>query len=94
MKKINELYKTNKEIFHNNKKSCRLENIEEIDINNVSKIIDELFNDSGYSYEKEVIIKTKDKSYQTCIITRRGDYIYTLEDDKIQIKDIISIERI
>ena len=94
MKKINELYKTNKKFFHNNKKSCKLENVEEIDVSNVSKIIDEIFNDSGYSYDKKVIIKTKEKIYQTCIITRRGNYIYTLEDDKIHIKDIISIERI
>lgn len=96
MDKHSELFKTNKKYFNNNKKVCVLKNIENdnTEDDNIMEVIDNIFNEEGYSYDKKVLIKTKDNSYETYIVTRKNNILYTLDDISISIKDIISIERI
>ncbi len=60
------------------------------DINNV---IDNIFNTTGYAFNIKVIIETKDKIYDTSLIAKRNGYILTLDNDRINIDDIISIKR-
>ena len=45
----------------------------------------------SYMFRKEVIIKTKDKNYDTKIAGKMGDRIITLDNDIIPIYNIISI---
>ena len=45
----------------------------------------------SYMFRKEVIIKTKDKNYDTKIAGKMGDRIITLDNDIIPIDNIISI---
>lgn len=56
-------------------------------------LINSLFKEEGHIFNKALLIKTKDKTYDTAIIQKKGDFIYTLSDDVIKISDIVSIER-
>ena len=56
-------------------------------------LIDSLFKEGGHIFNKALLIKTKDKTYDTDIIQKKNDSIYTLSDDVIKICDIVSIER-
>ena len=92
MKDLPKLYKNNNiKPINNNKTNCILNNIDE---KNIEKTISNIFNDRGFPYNKRVIIKTKDKTYNTNIIMRKNNTIYTLDNDSINIKDILSIERV
>jgi hypothetical protein len=93
MKRLPELYKNTNISLSNNKKYCYVEeqnniqNIEEIE-NKIKSIIHETNNNN------QVIIKTKDKEYKTIIVAKVNNNIITLNNDKIPIKDIISINSI
>lgn len=56
-------------------------------------LIDSLFQESGYIFNKALLITTKDKTYDTAIVQKKNGFIYTLSDDVIKISDIIKIER-
>ena len=60
---------------------------------NIEEILDNLFKEDGYIFNKPLIITTKDKSYDTAIVKKTNNKIFTLTDDIIDISDIISIER-
>ena len=91
MKELPRLYK-NENIEHrdNNKKICIVK--ENIIKEEVLVGIENIFSSSGYPFDKKVIIKTKDKTYKTYLITREKDKIKTINDEEIDIKDIMSIE--
>lgn len=57
------------------------------------EFIRSLFKEGGHIFNKALIIKTKNKIYDTSIVRASEDYIYTLTEDSIRISDIISIER-
>ncbi len=59
----------------------------------VNNVIDNIFNTTGYAFNIKVIIETKDKLYNTSLIAKRNGYILTLDNDRINIDDIISIKR-
>lgn len=59
----------------------------------VDEFLDNLFKEDGYLFNKALVIKTKDQTYDTAIVSRADGYLYTLSDDKIRISDIVSIER-
>ena len=59
----------------------------------ILELINSLFNERGFIFNKPLLIKTKDKVYDTAIIKKEGSTIYTLTEDIINIDDIISIER-
>ena len=73
--------------INNNKDYCYLDNIE----NNVIDI-DKIFKDSSKLYKYKVYIKTNDNEYRTNLIGKTKDYLITINDDNIMIKDIICIE--
>jgi len=93
MKKLPKIYQGDfdKEI-NNNKEVDYVSNSKEKDITpNVFSTIDKLFSSTRHTFNIPVIIKTKDKEYNTKIAGRIKDYIITLDNDVIFIKDIISI---
>lgn len=106
MKKLPSIYKNsiNKKI-NNNKNYCCLKesenNINNTNINinniidkNINSTLDSIFNSVGYPYNINVLIKTKNKNYNTYLVTRNNSTITTLDNEIINIGDIISINRI
>ncbi|MBP3841676.1 MAG: hypothetical protein IK997_06140 [Bacilli bacterium] len=60
---------------------------------NPLEFINSLFREEGFIFNKPLIIKTRTGTFDTAIVKKENDYIYTLSDDIININDIISIER-
>jgi hypothetical protein len=60
---------------------------------NIEEFIDNLFKEDGYIFNKPLLIVTKDKKYDTAIVKKNNNKIYTLTDDIIDINDIISIKK-
>ena len=50
--------------------------------------LDKLFKSSRYIFNIKVLIKTKDREYDTKIMSRNRNSILTIDDDLIPIKDI------
>lgn len=90
MKKLPSIYKNeiNKKIKNNREVTYIKEEKQ-----NIHEIIDSIFNGLGYSYNIPLIITTKNKVYETSLISRSKTNINTLDNDSIPINEIISIER-
>ena len=90
MKKLPSIYKNeiNKKIKNNREVTYIKE-----DKQNINEIIDSIFNGIGYSYNIPLIITTKDKIYETSLISRNKQNINTLDNHSIPISEIITIER-
>ena len=90
MKKLPKIYQNNiSKIFNNNKRMCYV-NKENRGVY-IRNILNEIFNGGGYSYDKDVIIKTNNKIYETSIVTRNKSTIVTLDNDVININEIVDI---
>ena len=89
MKKLPKIYqnKIDKNI-HNNKEMDYVKKSNK----NIKERLNIIFNGEVYSYNKEVIIETNNKVYDTYIITRTKNNIVTLEDKIININDIKDIK--
>ncbi len=99
MKKLPEIYKNISKVpINNNRGVYRFKNeesfIEEkIDSNKeVKETLKEIFNGLGNSYNILVKIITKDKEYETSLVSRTANNIVTIDNDVILIKDIINIK--
>lgn len=57
----------------------------------VITFMNKLARSGSYIFNKDVIIVTKDKKYETRIAGKLGDRIITLDNDSIRIDDIIKI---
>lgn len=90
MKKLPSIYKNeiNKKI-KNNREATYIKEEKQ----NINEIIDSIFNGVGYSYNIPLIITTKNKVYETSLISRTKTKINTLDNDSIPINEIITIER-
>ena len=90
MKKLPSIYKNeiNKKIKNNREVTYIKEEKQ-----NINEIIDSIFNGVGYSYNIPLIITTKDKVYETSLISRNNTKINTLDNQSIPISEIIKIER-
>ncbi len=96
MKKLPKIYQNPLEKkIKNNKELCKIsfEREEESTSKSITEEIRSIFNGLGYSYNIPVIIKTKDKTYETSLIAHTKNYIVTLDNDVILISDISSIKR-
>lgn len=101
IKKLPKIYQNtiNKKI-NNNKTTCYLKNNSNNDRNyttmdniSVNSFIDDIFNTTGYVFNIPIIIKTNNNIYNTSLIAKRNGYILTLDNNKIKIDDIVSIQR-
>lgn len=102
MKKLPSIYKKsiNKQI-NNNKNYCYLKDTSNDNTNinntidkNINSTLDSIFNNIGYPYNINVLIKTENMEYNTYLVTRNSNTITTLDNEIINIDDIISINRI
>ena len=57
----------------------------------VIDFMNKLAKSGSYIFNKDVIIVTKDKKYETRIAGKLGDRIITLDNDSIKVDDIIKI---
>lgn len=57
----------------------------------VITFMNKLARSGSYIFNKDVIIITKDKKYETRIAGKLGDRIITLDNDSIKVDDIIKI---
>lgn len=99
MKKLPKIYQGdfNKKIT-NNKNACYLDLDKETleikqDNTDVLEIITEVFSGLGHAYNIPLIIRTKDKVYETSLIAKTKKHVVTLENVTIPIIDIISIKK-
>ena len=102
MKKLPKIYQGdfNKKIS-NNKNSCYLDLDEEKSLRttvtddnvNILETITEVFTGLGHAYNVPLIIKTKDKTYETSLIAKTKKHIVTLDNISIPLEDIISIKK-
>lgn len=53
--------------------------------------VNKLSRSGSYIFNKEVVIKTKDKTYNTKIAGKMGDKLVTLDNESIYINDIVDI---
>lgn len=97
MKELPKIYHddTNKEFSNNNKffysnNSNQEEKIE--DNRTVIQKINEIFSSPNYIYKANVEIVLKNKTIKKRIIGRNKDYIITMDNNLIPIKDIIDIK--
>lgn len=96
IKKLPKIYQNeiDKEI-RNNKNLCKVEEVDSRKMNNieVNEFIDNLFNTTGYAFNIPVIIKTNNNIYDTSVIIKKNGYLLTIDRDKINIDNIISIKK-
>ena len=90
MKKLPELYKNTNISLTNNKKYCYVE--EQTNNQSIEEIQNKIKNIIHETNSNQVIIKTKDNEYKTIIVAKVNNNIITLNNDKIPINEIISIE--
>lgn len=59
----------------------------------VDLLIDGIFNNKTKVYNIPIIINTSNKIYDTYLVARTSNYLLTINQERIFIKDIISIKR-
>lgn len=96
MKKLPKIYQNDiTRCINNNKKVCYLkdeEQIEEEQPTNLDETLNEIFNGIGNSYNIPVEIITKNRKYQTSLISKTDNYIITLDNEIISLSDIVDIK--
>ena len=92
MKKLPKIYRS-KELTpkDHNQKSYILEN-KKIG-KSIEEELDSLFNSFSNLYNKKVKIVTKNKTYDTYLVSRTKNYVMTTNKEIISIKDIIELKR-
>ena len=75
----------NKELFYSRLKRVSKES-------NIPRKIDAIFHDRNFVYKKEVEIILKDQTEVKTIVGKSGNYLLTLDGDKIKISDITDIK--
>jgi len=97
-KKINnnkEVFDSTKEvleIINSNNGNRNISNTKENENISVLDKITQLLNTSGYIFNVDVLIKTKDNEYNTHIASVINNHIITLDNDIINIDDVIDIK--
>jgi len=88
------LVENNEKVYYSMYKNSYNKKNEEIKQENVfvKEDIINFVNSNRYLYTKEVIIKTKNKTYDTRLAGVKNNELLTLENDKIPLDDIISFK--
>lgn len=84
---INKEFNNNNKFYYGNGSEERKENKKSI-----NQKINEIFSSPKYIYKANVKIKLKDKEIDKRIIGRNKEYIITMDNDLIPIKDILDIK--
>ena len=84
---INKELRNNKDVFYSSE-SRHESNI------NIPQKINEIFANPHHVYKSKVRITTKDNSFDTVIVGQNNHELLTLDGSRININDLIDIERI
>ena len=89
---INKTFNNNEKVFYSNntKENSIIE--EKKDDKNILQKINEIFASPNYVYKANVEITLKDKKVTKRIIGRNKEFIITMDNDLIPIKDIVDIK--
>ena len=60
--------------------------------NDKEEVLNKIFYNKKFAYTKNVEIVTKNGIYNTNLISRGNNYILTIDNERINIDDIISIQ--
>lgn len=77
--------------YSNSFNKGNLEN--EMSSSDIDLVIDSIFNDVKQAFNIPVIIKTNTKVYDTFLIARTSNNLLTLDQDRINVGEIVSIKR-
>lgn len=86
---INKTITNNKDIFISS-----TENTRTLSSINIPEKINEIFANPHHVYKSNVLITMKDTSFNTTIVGLNGHNLLTLNGERININDILDIERI
>jgi len=75
-------------IDHNKK----MIHVKENNNNNIESVLDKIFNSIGNPYNIKVLLRTNNINKETYIVFRNKNYITTLDNELIPIKDITYLE--
>lgn len=75
----------NKELFYSRLKEMKQDK-------NIPRKIDTIFHDRSFVYKKEVEITVNNQTEVKTIVGKSGNYLLTLDGDKIKISDIKDIK--
>ena len=92
MEKLPRLYKNDhiQPVDHNRKSYF----IKEDDKEDISTVLNEIFNGLGHPYNQKVRIQTEKKSYETYLVSKTKQNLLTLENEIIPISQILSMKKI
>lgn len=95
IKKLPKIYQNNIDKKINNNKEIYYSKFSNKDerTSDIGLLLDGIFNTDKNVYNIPVIINTSNKSYDTYLVARTSSYILTIDQEKIYIKDIVSIKR-
>ena len=85
---INKDLRNNKDIFYSSNKEIRNKD------DNILKKVNEIFANPHHVYKSNVHIITSKGSFDTVIVGKNNNLLLTLEGNRININDIIDIERL
>ena len=104
MKKLPELYKnrvttsTNKKYYYSEKTSQdqKTSSLEKTNVSSrstsVREVLNQLFGKKVPTYTQEVTVTTRTKTFITRFVQERDGVILTIDNEKIPIEDILSLE--
>ena len=79
----------NNEVYYSYKKDN--EDVINVNVLDIQKKIDSIFNSNDFVYKKKVHIKTKYSDMDYIVISKNIDYLLTIDGEKIFIANIIDI---
>lgn len=83
----------NKKVYYGNSITSNKESIQKEENKDIETIIDDILSLPTYSFNINLLIHTKEKTYDTSLIAKTQNSIITFDNDKIPLEDIISIEK-
>lgn len=91
MKKLPRIYHDEIDTkIKNNRQMCYVEEVDDLNINKeeVLNTLSRVFAGLGHVYNTNVIIETKDKTYDTSLISKNKKELITIDNEIIKIDDI------
>ena len=79
----------NNEVYYSFKKDKK--DVINVNVLDIQKKIDGIFNSNDFVYKKKVHIKTKYSDMDYIVISKNIDYLLTIDGEKIYIANIIDI---
>lgn len=86
---IDKRINNNREVYYsfsNNNNSVN------VNCSNINSTLDDIFNSDRAIYNIRVIINTNNKVYDTYLVARTSTYLLTINQERIPIKDIVSVQ--